>query len=82
MGTIVCVPTDYRRLGGRVTTRYKEIFPRKQLYNTQAQLRKELKDLCLRPERVRNMERRKAAIKHASQYLWKSQKKEWDKALL
>lgn len=82
MGTIVCVPIDCRRGGKKVARRYKEIFPRKQLYNTQAQLRKELKDLCLRPEKVRSLERRKAASEHASQYLWKNQKKQWDKALL
>ena len=81
MGTIVFVQIDYRRERGVVVNRYKELFPRKQLYNTQAQLRKELKDLCLRPEKVRSLERRKAASEHASQYLWKSQKKEWDKVL-
>ena len=61
--------------------RYKELFPREQLYNTKAQLRKILKDLCYRPEKVRNRDR-ECEWENVSKYLWKNKKREWDEVLL
>ena len=64
-----------------MSSRYKELFPRDQLYNTKAQLRKMLKDMCYRPEKVRTRNREKE-WERMSKYLWENQKREWDEVLL
>ena len=58
-----------------------ELFSRDHLYNTPSQLRKILKDLCLRPEKVRLRDIR-ADVNQFRQYLWENQKKNWDKVIL
>lgn len=60
---------------------YPEIFPREQLYNTKAQLKKLLKDLCLRPEKVRNRNKEQEKERY-SKYTWSSLKPQWDSILL
>ena len=60
---------------------YPELFPRSQLYNTRAQLKKMLKDICLRPHTVRTVDRSERARPY-SKYLWSEMKKEWDKVLV
>ena len=78
--------TAYVRIGFRngifedLSDRYPELFPRNQLYNTKAQLRKMLKDCCIRPEKIRNRNRMMERKKY-EQYCWDEQKKEWDIAL-
>ena len=59
---------------------YKELFPRSQLYNTRAQLKKMLKDACLRPQTIRSLDRRERA-KPYMKYLWSERKRDWDALL-
>ena len=63
-----------------ISNRYPELFPRNQLYNTKAQLKKMLKDFCIRPEKIRNRNRMMERKKY-EKYCWDEQKKEWDIAL-
>lgn len=80
-GTTASVQTDCREYGKiLVMTSYKELFPRCQLYNTKAQLKKLLKDACLRPQTIRSLDRRERA-KQYSKYLWNERKKDWDAIL-
>ena len=60
--------------------RYPELFTRKHLYNTQSQLRKMLKDICLRPEQIRCRDIQ-GDCQSFRQYLWSHQKPEWDNVL-
>ena len=60
--------------------RYVELFERNHLYNTPSQLRKMLKDLCLRPEKIRLRDIRRD-VDHFRQYLWENQKKNWDNVI-
>ena len=60
---------------------YPEIFPREQLYTTKAQLKKLLKDLCIRPEKVRNRNKEQEKERY-SKYTWSSLKEQWDSVLL
>lgn len=59
---------------------YVELFPRSHLYNTPSQLRKMLKDYCLRPEKIRGRD-----IQEERQcykvYLWEQQKAKWNNIL-
>ena len=59
---------------------YVELFARDHLYNTPSQLRKMLKDLCLRPEKVR-LRDIGADVNQFRQYLWENQKMNWDKVI-
>lgn len=60
---------------------YVELFPRSHLYNTPSQLRKMLKDYCLRPEKIRgrNIQEERQCYKV---YLWEQQKAKWNNILL
>ena len=60
---------------------YVELFPRSHLYNTPSQLRKLLKDYCLRPEKIRNRDIQ-GERQHYQMYLWEHQKTKWNDILL
>lgn len=50
------------------------------MYNTKAQLKKMLKDCCIRPEKIRSRDRIAASRKYDT-YKWVSQKDNWNTIL-
>ncbi|KAK8803815.1 hypothetical protein WA158_001509 [Blastocystis sp. Blastoise] len=56
---------------------YPEIFPKSQLYNTQVQLKKLLKNYCLHPNLVRNRENKQCEIEKLKCYTWDTLKNQY-----